>query len=571
MTTTLRSTLLLVLAAAAIAAAAGLPSPAPSAARAHPRPGQQPSATRPPPVPRRRPGPDTDNVQAGDQSAPTPRRNRASPPPEACPASEASGAEGASAEPAGAATPRPRGPAGSNVDAPVPAGVRARRAAPEPPRVTQRRGPVPPRPGARRVRDAVGSPACARRRCCSPLLATARGRAPSATASAAVPAAAAVRPLHAEPDAVAAGRIVDGRGREVLLRGVRVDGPAEYRRGRRSRRRSLARAGSGRMRGSGWDAVRLLVSWSRVEPAPGRYDERYLDLVARTARRLGREGLASWSMPTRTRGARRWPRRPGRRARPGERRRWAGTERRHGRRQDGGPRAATAGRPRGDARGAAPRGAPSSPTSGGVRRRFVAMWGHVARRMRSVGAVVGYDLLNEPGALDADAQQALSGIYADALAAIRAGPRPAEARPVRAVGRLVRHGPGAPPAFRHDADVVYAPHIYTGGFTTGRSPRRPSRSRATRRAASAARRCSRASGGPARSAPGRPTTTSSPTRRCRTASGSRRRCGPGARAAATRTRWATSARAGSPRCGGSSTSTAARTPCAASGPRSPRR
>ena len=28
-------------------------------------------------------------------------------------------------------------------------------------------------------------------------------------------------------------------------------------------------------------------------------------------------------------------------------------------------------------------------------------------------------------------------------------------------------GHGPPPAFRHDADVVYAPHIYTGGFTNG--------------------------------------------------------------------------------------------------------
>ena len=104
---------------------------------------------------------------------------------------------------------------------------------------------------------------------------------------------------------------------------------------------------------------------------------------------------------------------------------------------------------------------------GGVRRRFVAMWGHVARRMRGVGAVVGYDLLNEPGALDAGAQQALSGVYADALAAIRRAPGPRKLVLFEPSVTWSATGHGAPPAFRHDADVVYAPHLYTGGFTNG--------------------------------------------------------------------------------------------------------
>ena len=52
------------------------------------------------------------------------------------------------------------------------------------------------------------------------------------------------------------------------------------------------------------------------------------------------------------------------------------------------------------------------------------LWGHVARRLAPVGAVVGYDVLNEPGALDPAAQRALSGVYADALAAIRRAPGP---------------------------------------------------------------------------------------------------------------------------------------------------
>jgi endoglycosylceramidase len=29
----------------------------------------------------------------------------------------------------------------------------------------------------------------------------------------------------------------------------------------------------------GWNAVRLLLTWSRVEPSPGQYDESYLDEI----------------------------------------------------------------------------------------------------------------------------------------------------------------------------------------------------------------------------------------------------------------------------------------------------
>ena len=198
------------------------------------------------------------------------------------------------------------------------------------------------------------------------------------------------------------------------------------------------------MRRIGWNAVRLLVSWSRVEPVPGRYDERYLDLVARTARRLGREGLAvvvdahqdAWGASLAAPPGTTCP--PGLTPALG----W-----------DGAPAWATmdSGASRCDpgVREAVPAVLAAwrafFADQGGVRRRFVAMWGHVARRMRGVGAVVGYDLLNEPGALDAGAQQALSGVYAGRAGRDPAGPRPAEARPLRAVGHLVGHGPRRAP------------------------------------------------------------------------------------------------------------------------------
>ena len=86
-------------------------------------------------------------------------------------------------------------------------------------------------------------------------------------AAGAAPAALRLSPLHAEPDVRAGGRIVDARGREVLLRGVNVNSLAEYWKGGRFRTVfPLARKDPGRMAAIGWNAVRLLVSWSRVEP-----------------------------------------------------------------------------------------------------------------------------------------------------------------------------------------------------------------------------------------------------------------------------------------------------------------
>src|SRR6266540_1973696 len=100
-----------------------------------------------------------------------------------------------------------------------------------------------------------------------------------------------LRPLHADPDAQRGGRIVDDQGREVLLRGVNVNALAEYWKGTPFPTVfDLDRKDPDRMAGIGWDAVRLLLSWSRVEPAPGRYDTAYLDRVAQAVEALRRRG-----------------------------------------------------------------------------------------------------------------------------------------------------------------------------------------------------------------------------------------------------------------------------------------
>ena len=47
------------------------------------------------------------------------------------------------------------------------------------------------------------------------------------------------------------------------------------------------------MAGIGWNVARLLVSWSRVEPRPGAYDEAYLDKIAADVRLLARHRIYS--------------------------------------------------------------------------------------------------------------------------------------------------------------------------------------------------------------------------------------------------------------------------------------
>jgi endoglycosylceramidase len=280
--------------------------------------------------------------------------------------------------------------------------------------------------------------------------------------------------LHAEPDADNGGRIVDAEGRQVLLRGVNVNALVDYWQGSQFQTVfPLADADTDLMAAIGWDCVRLLLSWSRVEPAPGVYDDDYLQQAAATVRRLAGRGLYSiidlhqdaWSAtlaaapdqvcPPNYTPALGWDGAPA----------WATL--------DGGMlRCAPAG-----IRELSPAvlsavanffaDAPG-PGGIGIRTRYVAMLGHVARVLAPENGVAGYDLMNEPNAFTATQMSQLSALYADALQAVRAAEAEAGIPP-----RLILFEPsalwsavgrGAPPDFARDRDVVYAPHIYTGGL-----------------------------------------------------------------------------------------------------------
>jgi endoglycosylceramidase len=280
--------------------------------------------------------------------------------------------------------------------------------------------------------------------------------------------------LHAEPEATVGGRIVDAEGRHVLLRGVNVNALAEYWQGGEFPTVfPFTAADADLMAAIGWNAVRLLLSWSRVEPQPGVYDDAYLAQAAAAVRLLASRGLYAiidlhqdaWGPTLAARPdetcmagfelALGWDGAPG----------WATFD-------DGQPHCAQAG-----VRELSPAVLAAfanffenenGPGDTGIADRYAAMLGHVALVLSAEPGVAGYDLMNEPNAFFPEQQAALSGLYAKAVQTIRAAETAAGSPP-----RLILFEPsaswslfggGAPPDFAHDRDVVYAPHIYTGGF-----------------------------------------------------------------------------------------------------------
>lgn len=280
-------------------------------------------------------------------------------------------------------------------------------------------------------------------------------------------------PLHAEPDIAAGGVIADSAGREVILRGVNVNAYAEYWQGTEYPTTfPFTEQDAEAIAAIGWNVVRLLLSWSLVEPAPGEYDEAYLDEIAAAVELLRGYGIYTiidlhqdaWgptlaaredeNCPTGWEPAFGWDGAPA----------WAtldsGADRctiNHTRELSPAVRNAFSAFFRNDPAG----------DGIGVRTRYTRMLGHVAERFATLPAVAGYDLMNEPNAFTDEEMSGLSAMYGEALEEIRAAEQ-------RAGGfhHLVLFEPsslwvplaeGPPDYFPYDSNVVYAPHIYTGG------------------------------------------------------------------------------------------------------------
>lgn len=283
--------------------------------------------------------------------------------------------------------------------------------------------------------------------------------------------------LHAEPDPQAGGRIVDADGREVLLRGVNVNAFNDYWQGIDFPTVfPFTAADADRMAEIGWNAVRLLVAWSRVEPRPGEYDDAYLGEVDGAIRTLAARGIYTivdlhqdaWSASLAARPDEACP--PGSRPAIG----WDGAP--AWATLDGGaPRCTVAGiRESSQAVNAAWASfwanAPG-PGGVGIRTRYVQMLAHLAGYWAGRPEIAGIDLMNEPGAFSGEQQAALSEMYGEAIAAIRAAESARGAAPHLVLfepsALWSATGRGAPPDFPRDRDVAYAPHLYTGGFGGG--------------------------------------------------------------------------------------------------------
>jgi endoglycosylceramidase len=282
--------------------------------------------------------------------------------------------------------------------------------------------------------------------------------------------------LHAVPDPVQGGRIIDVGGREALLRGVNVNAFVDYWQydPRLFTTYPFTAEDADAIAGMGWTAVRLLVSWSRVEPAPGQYDERYLDEVADAVTMLRERSVytlldlhqdawgPSLAAPPNevcegdSEPAGGWDGAP----------EWATF--------DGGESRCVSG-PREFAPAVVAAwqafldDAPG-PGGVGIQTRYVDMFAYLVARFASDDAVFGYDLMNEPNVFDPSDQSVLSGFYEKALSAMRQAERDAGAPPRLFVFEPTAAwwlGFPAPPAFEHDDQVVFSPHIYQEGLGGG--------------------------------------------------------------------------------------------------------
>jgi len=281
--------------------------------------------------------------------------------------------------------------------------------------------------------------------------------------------------LRAIPDVVDGGRIVDASGREVLLRGVNVNAHVEYWQYDPDLFTTypFTEEDADMIAAMGWNMVRLLLSWSRVEPSPGEYDEAYLDEIAEAVAMLRERSVYTlidlhqdaWDVSLAappdevcdTRPAGGWDGAP----------EWAtfdGDE----------PRCERFERelvPAVRAAWIAFFDDMEGPGGVGIRTRYVQMFAHVVSRFANDDAVAGYDLMNEPNQFLPENEATLSEFYEDALRAMRTAETAAGA-PKRlfffepSITWAALGLPGPPP-FEHDDQVVYSPHIYQGGINPG--------------------------------------------------------------------------------------------------------
>jgi endoglycosylceramidase len=256
--------------------------------------------------------------------------------------------------------------------------------------------------------------------------------------------------------------IVDAGGREVTLRGVDVNSLGDYYQDDPQLPPVVPVTGADwdQMAAHGFDVVRLLVSWSSLEPRPGHIDRAYLARVKRTVRDAARRGIYSivdmhqdaWGKYIATPPGATCP--PGRSPAIG----W-----------DGAPRWATITDGASTCSGASREDSPAVIAAWDsfyadreqIMTHLVDVWQVLGRAFAREPAVAGFDLLNEPNhGSRPDFLVRLATFYGRAIAAIRAGERAGHGMPHIAFFEPTVLASAVAPGFTTDTDIVFAPHNY---------------------------------------------------------------------------------------------------------------
>jgi len=267
-------------------------------------------------------------------------------------------------------------------------------------------------------------------------------------------------PLH-----VAHGKrtaIIDTDGRQVTLRGVNLNSLGDYYQDDPHLPPVVPVTGADwdAMAAHGFNVVRLLVSWSRLEPRPGYVDGAYIALIRRTVRDAARRGIYSvidmhqdaWGKYIASPRGVVCP--PGTSAAIG----W-----------DGAPQWATITDGASTCTPGAREDSPAVFTAwdsfyhdrNGIQTHLVQVWGALARAFAREPAVAGFDLLNELNhGHVTDVAQQLGTYFARAIDAIRAGERAGNGFSHPVFFETTVYGLPVPFGFTTDTNVVFEGHNY---------------------------------------------------------------------------------------------------------------